>query len=108
MSAVSFTEEAVVPQKGHRIDSGSSLEPVRIFHRESRGSGSVSGTTLQTTRTASTMPPYAEIGAPINRSETAEARKESNGGLHWSRIRRLFREPFSEFMGTFVSPAIQC
>ncbi|GAB7360303.1 hypothetical protein MBLNU230_g8061t1 [Neophaeotheca triangularis] len=51
--------------------------------------------------TASTGP-FAEHGAPIDRSKTAERKKPSNAGLLWPRIRRMFREPFSEFMGTFI------
>ena len=46
--------------------------------------------------------PYAEHGAPINRSNTADQKKPANAGLAWPRIRRAFREPLSEFMGTFI------
>lgn len=54
--------------------------------------------------TASTIP-FAEHGPTIDRSQTREAfikKKSKNAGLRWPRIRRLFREPFSEFMGTFI------
>jgi aquaglyceroporin related protein len=53
--------------------------------------------TVTTAVTASSA--YAEAGAPINRSVTAELKKESNAGLTWNKIRRTLREPFSEFMG---------
>lgn len=48
--------------------------------------------------------PYAEHGALIDRSQTAEAvaQRGYNKGLLWPRIRYHLREPFSEFMGTFV------
>ncbi|TKA71381.1 hypothetical protein B0A55_04025 [Friedmanniomyces simplex] len=47
-------------------------------------------------------PAYAEHGPTIDRSQTADLKKASNAGLRWPRIRRMFREPFSEFMGTFI------
>ena len=46
--------------------------------------------------------PYAEHGPMIDRSPTAEAKKQSNADLAWPRIRRVLREPFSEFLGTFI------
>lgn len=46
--------------------------------------------------------PYAEHGALIDRTRTGLKKKPLNGGLRWPRIRRLFREPFSEFLGTFI------
>ncbi|KAK5127947.1 hypothetical protein LTR85_005064 [Meristemomyces frigidus] len=58
----------------------------------------------QSTDTTVTSP-FAESGAPINRSKTAEQisrKKPQNAGLRWPRIRRIFREPFSEFLGTFI------
>lgn len=56
-------------------------------------------------RTESEMsePPYAEHGAPIDRSPTADLRvKKAGQGLMWPRIRRSLRDPFSEFLGTFI------
>ena len=29
-------------------------------------------------------------------------KKPLNAALRWPRIRRIFREPFSEFLGTFI------
>lgn len=48
--------------------------------------------------------PYAEHGALIDRSQTAEekTKRGMNKGLLWPRIRYHLREPFSEFMGTFI------
>ena len=48
---------------------------------------------------------FAETGPTINRSKTREAftkSKSSNPGLTWPRIRHYLREPFSEFLGTFI------
>ncbi|CZT24005.1 probable aquaglyceroporin [Ramularia collo-cygni] len=67
-----------------------------ITHREHRASESE----LSTQPPSSA--PYAETGAPINRSQTAEGRKAQNPGLAWPRIRRTLREALSEFMGVFV------
>lgn len=50
----------------------------------------------------SSEPAYAEHGVAIDRSQTAEAKKKLNPGLMWPRIRRALREPFSEFLGTFI------
>lgn len=46
--------------------------------------------------------PYAEHGAPIDRSKTKDLRKPMNSALRWPRIRRACREAFSEFMGVFI------
>ena len=46
---------------------------------------------------------YAEHGPTIDRTDTADEREEPmNAGLAWPRIRRALREPFSEFIGTFI------
>lgn len=48
---------------------------------------------------------FAESGPTIDRSKTREAftkAKSSNPGLTWPRIRHALREPFSEFLGTFI------
>lgn len=48
---------------------------------------------------------FAETGPTINRSKTRDAftkSKSSNPGLTWPRIRHVLREPFSEFLGTFI------
>ena len=48
---------------------------------------------------------FAETGPTINRSKTRETftqLKSSNPGLTWPRIRHILREPFSEFLGTFI------
>jgi aquaglyceroporin related protein len=48
---------------------------------------------------------FAETGPTINRSKTKDAftqSKSSNPGLTWPRIRHALREPFSEFLGTFI------
>lgn len=63
-----------------------------------------SAETSGTSNTATTAP-FAEHGAPIDRSMTAERitrKKGLNAGLRWPRIRMLVREPLSEFMGTFI------
>lgn len=70
-------------------------------HQEYRpGSDQMSEGTAATAVTNNSA--YAETGAPINRSATAEALKESNSALKWSQIRRYCREPLSEFMGVCV------
>lgn len=56
----------------------------------------------QRTGSDSTEPPYAEHGPVIDRSMTAEAKKKSHPNLTWPRMRHYLREPFSEFLGTFV------
>lgn len=70
-------------------------EDLRVSHREHRRD--VSGESSQAS-------PYAEHGALIDRSQTAEAKTKRglNRGLLWPRIRYHLREPFSEFMGTFI------
>lgn len=46
-------------------------------------------------------PPYAEHGPTIDRTQTKEDIKPAGKNLLWPRLRRRFREPLSEFMGTF-------
>lgn len=66
-----------------------------VTHKEHRsGSDNMSDGTAVTATSA-----YKETGAPINRSMTAEEKKEANSALTWSKIRRSLREPLSEFMG---------
>lgn len=69
-----------------------------VGHREHERDSS-SQSNLATTPSE---PAYRETGPMINRSNTAEALKESNSALQWPRIRRAIREPLSEFMGTFI------
>jgi aquaglyceroporin related protein len=48
---------------------------------------------------------FRESGPTISRSKTKEAftkAKSFNPGLTWPRIRHMLREPFSEFLGTFI------
>jgi hypothetical protein len=52
--------------------------------------------------TATTIGPYAEHGALIDRSRTAEMKKPAGAALAWPRIRRVFRDAFSEYLGTFI------
>lgn len=68
---------------------------LRTSHREHKRDGS--GESSQAS-------PYAEHGALIDRSMTAEmkARRGMNRALLWPRIRYHLREPFAEFMGTFI------
>lgn len=70
-------------------------DDVRTTHREHKRD--VSGESSQAS-------PYAEHGALIDRSMTAEmkSRRGMNRALLWPRIRYHLREPFSEFMGTFI------
>lgn len=60
------------------------------------------GALIRRVSTDGTSPAYAEHGPTIDRSKTADLKKASNSGLRWPRIRRMLREPFSEFMGTFI------
>jgi len=71
----------------------SSPAVLRASHREHRREDS---------DPSSQSEPYAEHGAPIDRSATAERKKPANAGLRWPRIRHVFREALSEFMGTFI------
>lgn len=79
------------------IDFSRQTPDMIVTHREHRTSGSDS-----TLPPPSLGAPYAETGAPINRSQTAELKKGQNPGLVWPRIRHTLREAFSEFMGVFV------
>lgn len=69
-----------------------------VTHREHRTSDSEGSSVPPMSPGA----PYAETGAPINRSQTAELKKGQNPGLAWPRIRRTCREALSEFMGVFI------
>lgn len=84
-------------EKHHSHENGI----MSITHKERRsGSDQISEGTAVTAATLESA--YAEAGAPINRSKTAELKKESNSALKWSKLRRTLREPFSEFMGVFI------
>jgi aquaglyceroporin related protein len=45
---------------------------------------------------------YAEHGPGIDHQMTQENAVQSNPKLLWSRIRHVMREPFAEFLGTFI------
>lgn len=73
-----------------------SPEQIHVSHVEHKrsSSGETNGASI-----------FAETGPTINRSKTREAftrSKSSNPGLTWPRIRHVLREPFSEFLGTFI------
>lgn len=74
------------------LESGQNFD---VSHQEYRQDHPLQGCTTK---------PYAEHGAPIDVSLTAEARsKRGTGmGLVWPRTRHYLREPFAEFMGTFI------
>lgn len=48
------------------------------------------------------QPAHAEHGPLIDHKITQADAVESEPDLLWSRIRRLMREPFSEFFGVFI------
>jgi aquaglyceroporin related protein len=48
------------------------------------------------------QPGFVESGVPINRSRTAEALEKTDAKLFWPKIRQVLRDPFSEFIGTFM------
>ncbi|KXT11282.1 hypothetical protein AC579_1672 [Pseudocercospora musae] len=75
---------------------------MKITHREHHFPNSGSTGDVDTATLATVSSAYAERGVPINRSMTAELKKEANSALAWSRLRRTFREPLSEFMGVFI------
>ena len=77
-----------------KIDVGPG-DDLRVTHREHKRD--VSGE-------SSTISPYRERGPLIDRSPTAEdkTKRGMNRALLWPRIRYHLREPFSEFMGTFI------
>lgn len=81
-------------EESKKIDVGPG-DNLRISHREHKRDGS--GNSSQAS-------PYAEHGALIDRSNTAEekTKRGMNRALMWPRIRYHLREPFSEFMGTFI------
>lgn len=80
------------------IDFSRQTPDMIVSHREHRFSDSERSTVPP----SSGVPPFAETGAPINRSQTAELKRGQNPGLAWPRIRRTCREALSEFMGVFV------
>nr|POF07179.1 putative membrane protein [Quercus suber] len=46
---------------------------------------------------------FAEHGVGIDRSQTARGKEAHvNPDLPWSKVRRMFRAAFSEFLGTFI------
>jgi len=51
---------------------------------------------------ASQPVPYAEHGPLIDHNIPQDDAIQAEPDLAWSRIRRFFREPFSEFMGVFI------
>lgn len=83
-----------------RIDFGPG-DDLHVIHREHKRDGSDGSSQPQRPSPPS---PYAEHGALIDRSMTAESktRRGMNKALLWPRIRYHLREPFSEFMGTFI------
>ncbi|GAB7339942.1 hypothetical protein MBLNU457_6461t1 [Dothideomycetes sp. NU457] len=72
-----------------------------VTHIETKSSNITNQTQPPTPGSVFSEPPYAEHGAPIDRAPTAEDIKPAGKNLLWPRIRRRFREPLSEFMGTF-------
>ena len=46
--------------------------------------------------------PYAEHGALVDHIVPQEELVQAQPDLLWNRIRRQFREPLSEFFGTFI------
>lgn len=85
-----------INEEPKKIDIGPG-DDVRVTHREHKRDGS--GLSR-----ATTVPPYAEHGALIDRSQTAEEKtsRGMNRALMWPRIRYHLRDAFSEFMGTFI------
>lgn len=99
MANVPFTMEDAKEIKALDLTTMISPADIKLDHRRTE-----SAETSNTSATAMTLP-FAELGAPINRSQTAEdisRRKPLNAGLRWPRARRLMREPLSEFLGTFI------
>ncbi|KAI6804312.1 aquaporin [Hortaea werneckii] len=99
MANVPFTMEDAKEIKALDLTTMISPADIKLDHRRTE-----SAETSNTSATAMTLP-FAELGAPINRSQTAEditRRKPLNAGLRWPRARRFMREPLSEFLGTFI------
>lgn len=71
-----------------------------VTHIETKSSN-ITAPSVTTPGSLISVPAYAEHGAPIDRAPTAEDIKPAGKNLLWPRIRRRFREPLSEFMGTF-------
>lgn len=66
----------------------SALDDVKISHREHKR--------MHSDETSDDTSPYAEHGATIDRTDSADLRKPLNAGLRWPRIRHLCRDAFSE------------
>ncbi|KAK5688584.1 glycerol channel [Elasticomyces elasticus] len=103
--------EKMDADQGMRHHDHAELSPSTMHHEHKKSSSGGSspttpafgdhGALIHRVSTDGT-PPYAEHGPTIDRSKTADMKKPSNGGLRWPRIRRMIREPLSEFMGTFI------
>ena len=59
-------------------------------------------TTKQPPADISATEGYAEHGAPVDHKGPQEDVVQASPDLAWSRVRRYLREPFSEFLGTFI------
>ncbi|KAK4962951.1 glycerol channel [Elasticomyces elasticus] len=103
--------EKMEADEGMRIHHHAEMSPSTLHHEHKKSSsGGSSPTTpafgdhgaLIERISTDGAPPYRETGPTINRSKTADMKKPANGGLRWPRIRRMIREPLSEFMGTFI------
>lgn len=70
-----------------------------MFEAEGLETHHIEHSRTESSESASTAP-YAEHGAPIDRSMTAEMKKQAGRQLLWPRMRRVIREPLSEFMGS--------
>ncbi|KAK3676242.1 glycerol channel [Recurvomyces mirabilis] len=95
--------------KIQHMNAPPSPDSLHVGHHEYKQSNSSAGTTIpypdgqiHDADVKGSPVPYAEHGVLIDRTRTGLKKKPLNSGLRWPRIRRIFREPFSEFMGTFI------
>lgn len=97
-----------IPANLREQNSSSSSQPssdeVTFAHREQRGSHSREKDEERLGQ--STFYPYhAEHGPPIDNAlkyDEAEADYRHHSDLWWSRVRHHLRDPFAEFLGTFI------
>jgi aquaglyceroporin related protein len=92
----------------HRAQGSSSSEPasdeVTFTHREHEARNNGNARSMDPNPQVP-YPYHQEHGPPIDnygKSEEAEEDYQHHKNLWWSRVRHHLRDPFAEFMGTFI------
>jgi hypothetical protein len=95
---------ATIPEKpDYHPNQHSDSDEVTITHRENEATQSEARKMDPNPNTP--YPYHQEHGPPIDNYEgdiTAEEDYQHHKNLLWSRIRHELRDPFAEFMGTFI------